>query len=305
LEMRERLKQEKRLPSLMEMLSSIAPDYSELKKAASSMPKAPQEKFDRKPIEDAFTKTAHVLFGVSLKGIDNYAHLLSKNSSLKMEDAESCLSGAPIKIAHYASFQTFPKNRLLTQPEADFAGEQLKLSENELNSLNFANLPQFISKIAYFSPFWLAGTLKNNIDTPLNLEAVDCYKGVLYIKSKLCGYCFSPRSCDYTFGSNEGRHLSFTINCNFSIKLTRCFECDSCENCSDLYFSHNCENVHDSMFCFNVKNLRYAIGNAEVGREKYPEIKKLVLGEIARKIGESGDLEADIYNTGHDLPITL
>jgi hypothetical protein len=52
------------------------------------------------------------------------------------------------------------------------------------------------------------------------------------------------------------------------------------------------------MFCFNVKNMRYAIGNVEVGREKYLEMKKMVLWEIAKRIQEKHDLPFDIYSLG-------
>ena len=52
------------------------------------------------------------------------------------------------------------------------------------------------------------------------------------------------------------------------------------------------------MFCFNVKNLHYAIGNAEVGKEKYLQARKLVLGEITEKLGKERKLEMDIYNIG-------
>jgi hypothetical protein len=297
-ELREKLRKDKRLPSIVEFFAGAKPDYSELKRAALQMGKYADEKLDRKPIEDAFSKAANVLLGKRLSGIDNYGHFLAKNSSVKMDDGNSCLSGKPMKLTYFAGFQTYPALRLLTQQEADFAGERLVLNETEIAALSLQNASTALSKIAYFCPFWLTGTLKNNIETPLNLEAVDCYKGALYIKSKLCAYCFCPRSCDYTFGSNEGRHLSFCINCHYSVRLTRCVECDSCASCSDAYFCHNCENVHDSMFCFNVKNLRYAIGNVEVGREKYLEIKKMLLDEIGKKIAASGDFPLDIYNIG-------
>jgi len=63
-------------------------------------------------------------------------------------------------------------------------------------------------------------------------------------------------------------------------------------------FCHNCEGLSDCMFCFNVKNKRYAIGNVEVGREKYLEVKKRTLAEIAAKLERKHDLELDIYNIG-------
>ena len=73
---------------------------------------------------------------------------------------------------------------------------------------------------------------------------------------------------------------------------------DSCRGCSDCLFCHNCENVHESMFCFNAKNLKNAIGNVQLAPEEYMRIKKLVLGEIARKLESDKNLGLDIYNVG-------
>ncbi|MFH0817693.1 MAG: hypothetical protein V1909_03600, partial [Candidatus Micrarchaeota archaeon] len=86
--------------------------------------------------------------------------------------------------------------------------------------------------------------------------------------------------------------------CYNSVKLTRCFEMDSCRSCSDSYFSHNCEGLSNCMFCFNAKSLRYAIGNVEVGREQYMKIKKRVLDEIVKKLEKDKNLDLDIYNIG-------
>jgi len=52
------------------------------------------------------------------------------------------------------------------------------------------------------------------------------------------------------------------------------------------------------MFCFNAKNLRYAVGNVEVGRERFMEMKKKLLGEIARELEGKKGLRWGIYNIG-------
>ncbi|MFH1471109.1 MAG: hypothetical protein ABIF01_05145, partial [Candidatus Micrarchaeota archaeon] len=134
------------------------------------------------------------------------------------------------------------------------------------------------------------------IDAPLTIDSTDCYRGILYLLTKLSAFCFSPRSCDYSFGCREGRHTSFCVNSHYSTKVTRCFEIDSCSNCTGCYFCHNCENVHDSMFCFNVKNRRYAVGNVEVGREKFLEVKNVLLDWVNQKLEEKRELDLDIYN---------
>jgi hypothetical protein len=54
------------------------------------------------------------------------------------------------------------------------------------------------------------------------------------------------------------------------------------------------------MFCFNVKNLRYAIGNAEVGREEFLRVKKLVLDEITRSLEKKSDFPISIYGIARE-----
>ena len=75
-------------------------------------------------------------------------------------------------------------------------------------------------------------------------------------------------------------------------------EVDSCESCSDLYYSHNCENVHDSMFCFNSKNIRNAIGNVALTTPDYMRIKKMIVQQLADELETKKDLKWDIYNVG-------
>jgi len=70
---------------------------------------------------------------------------------------------------------------------------------------------------------------------------------------------------------------------------------DSSRGCSDCYYSHNIENCQSCMFCFNVKNLRYAVGNAEVGREKFIAAKKILLDWINLHLRQEGKLDIDIY----------
>jgi hypothetical protein len=58
------------------------------------------------------------------------------------------------------------------------------------------------------------------------------------------------------------------------------------------------ENCRDCILCFNVKNLKYAVGNVEVGKEEYAHIKKMVLGEIGAKLGKDKKLPWSIYSIG-------
>ncbi|MEM2138036.1 MAG: hypothetical protein QW568_03020 [Candidatus Anstonellaceae archaeon] len=295
-EMREKLKKDKRLPFIFELIAKEKPDYSQLKRVFASAPAFPNEKTDKSRIEKAFSETTGVVLGKPLSPIDKYAKWMSTKSIINTEPGTSCFSGAPLIMPGYAWFMDYPKDRLLEQKEADFAGERLAVLLPEAESLSLQNAARVLSKIAYFCPQWQTGKLQNNIDSPLSIDAVDCYGGILNMQSKYMAFSYSGRNSDYVFGCREPRESSFCINSHFSTKCTRCFEIDHCANCSGVYFCHNCENVHDSMFCFNVKNKKYAIGNVEVGREKFLEAKKILLDYVGKELEAKGELTLDIYN---------
>jgi len=138
----------------------------------------------------------------------------------------------------------------------------------------------------------------NIIECATSGDSAHCYRSTPVVFSKYAGYCFWPRSSEHSFGCSALLSSEFNIRCFNSVKLSRCFECDFCRNCSGLYFSHNCENVHDSMFCFNAKNLKYAIGNCEVGRERFMKVKAALLAEIGARLEKDKKLPWDIYSIG-------
>jgi hypothetical protein len=138
----------------------------------------------------------------------------------------------------------------------------------------------------------------NNIHVPIQINASNNYMVSNIPFGKDCAYCTWPRNSEHCYGSARTFQCSFVIRCFNSLKLSRCLECDCCRDCTGAYFCHNCENVHDSMFCFNAKNLRYAIGNAEVGKEAFEQAKKMLLAEITSSLEKTGDCKRSIYSIG-------
>jgi hypothetical protein len=293
-EMAQELQSKKSLPTLAALVYMAKPDFSALRAACSEMPAYPGKNDDKSKIEKAFTSTSGVI-GLQPAAMDACAHWLSANSSVRLDDAVSCATGKGILVPDVAGFLMFPRDRLLSLEEAEFLGEHLFLSASELDALSFTNAPQTLSKIAFFSPYWQAGNLQNNIRCPISIDSSDCYSGIQNMISKKCGFCLLPRNSESCFGCREIRETSFSFNCHFSTRLSRCFEMDNCNNCTGSFFCHNCENVHDSMFCFNTKNKKYAIGNVEVGPEKFRAAKKILLDWINSQLRKNSTLKLDIY----------
>ena len=291
------LRKEKKLPSLLGMVGGSEPDARAISALRHKL-EPPRKKEQRQDvIEEAFEKTAAIVLGKSLKGIEKYGAYL-RGCTRRTEQCKSAMSGERITVADYARYMDYPKNRLLTEDEAELAGKTFKIGPEELEGLDLAKAGRMIGKIAYFHPGFDHGKLSNIIDSQVNLDAVNCFKGILNLYSKNCACNFYTLESESVFGCNSIRKSSFVMRCFLSSSLTRCFEVDSSRQCSDCYFCHNCENVHDSMFCFNVKNKWNAIGNVEVGKEEYARVKKLVLSEIGARLEKDKKLPWDIYSIG-------
>ncbi len=292
-----RLEKDRELPSLNEIAEGAKPDFSALRGESGKVKLEDKGKTDKGRIERAFQETTAIVLGKRHEGIDDYGAWLSEYS-IGLTQAKSCASGAGLQLPEYSNYMKFPGDRLLSMEEADALGERLWLRKEEAMGLSLANAGKALAGIAFFSPEWKIGKRMNIIDSPLNIDSTDCYRSILAIESKCCAHSYIARNAENVFGVYYSRLSSFVLRCSQSVKLSRCFECDSCRDCTDCYFCHNCENVHDSMFCFNAKNLRYAIGNAEMPREKYMEVKKRVLDGINRRLEKRHGLNVGIFTLG-------
>ena len=292
-EMADELKRKKKLPSLME----IAAKSPFEKPVVHPSPEERQDDSGKKAAEAGFQKTSRLLLGKELRDIDTYRKWLERHI-WAVEDKESVASGRTTRTApHAVAVVEMPEKRIVTVEEALEIGKN-SISGSDAASLSLQNCHETIKNLAFFPVEFYTGTNVSLTQCTVAIECALSYRTSTFVYSKYCGCNFYPRSTEHAFGCNQLFDSSFCINCYYSVKLTRCFECDSCRGCSDCYFCHNCENLTDCMFCFNAKSKRYAIGNVEVGRENYLKVKKMLLEEIDRKLEKDHDLKIDIYNVG-------
>src|SRR3989338_3828905 len=128
----------------------------------------------------------------------------------------------------------------------------------------------------------------NSVETP--------FWKASFIRTQMLWQSSMARLCECVFGTAAPGESQYMIRCNDTYKSKRAFELWMSTGCSDCHYSHNIENCQSCIFCFNVKNLRYAIGNVEVGREKFLEAKKILLSRIGKELESKGSLALDIYN---------
>ena len=297
-EMRDMLKKDKKLPSLLEIIAKSRETCTDASlRAAIAGARETPEALNQQPVEDAFEKTTDIVFGKKLDRMDDYREWLVQHVKTSTEE-KSAMSGKDTILGEFFPFPLFPKDRLLTMEEGLEAGQVLKMDVKEVEGLTMSNAHKPIGKIAYFATKIRLGETSNLIHTFLGYKAQNCYWGGIFSNTKYSAFSHFARNSEYMFGSTMSYACAFCVNCYNSNYIARSFEIDCSFSCSDCLFCHNAENCTECMFCFNVKSKRYAIGNVEYPKEEYLKIKKMMLAEISQKLEKDKKLDYSIYNIG-------
>jgi hypothetical protein len=245
--------------------------------------------------EGTFSTTTRLLFGKGLAGIDSYGEWLMRHLGKEVR-LKSMLGGGKLRIVRqYPFMELIPKNRMISFGEKG-AAAGLKMEIGEGASLR--EVLEGFGQIACFNLDMRKGEDRNNVETVGVEDTVNTYKAQDAFNSKGVAYTSYTKFSECSFGCYRLFYSKYCINCYNCVKCTGCFECDSCKESSGAYFCHNCENVHDAMFCSNAKNLRYAIGNVEVGRGRYAELKKILLDYVLGELEKKKSADLDIFSIG-------
>ncbi|HIH22566.1 TPA: hypothetical protein HA238_02470 [Candidatus Micrarchaeota archaeon] len=296
-EISDQLIRDKKLPSLMDLVSGAELNHTNAIAALDGTTNHEPPK-DKKIINDSFSKTSALIFGKPLPGnIDDYSEWLSAHVVVP-HTIPSVLSGLPVPMSKWPGLSQIPPNRVVTYGEALKLAEQLRISEPEAENISLNSILQYLGKIAYFTPEHMVGTNTNLIECQWGSTAANCYRSVICVYSKNCAYSSWPRSSEYLFGCGIVFESGFSMKCYDSVKLTRCFEVDGGSDCADTYFSHNVEGLSQCAFCFNTKSKRYAVGNAEIGQDKFLEFKKMLQEWTMSELEKKKKVGLSVYDLG-------
>lgn len=265
---------------------------------AQQLQKTEPVRFDEAKVQEAFDETCALVFGKKLGSVRGYRNYLTRNIR-GVRSRMSAVSKNIVYVGDYAIYRALADSgRLVKLAEFEEICQERKWpAEIRPESLKMENLGALLDPIAVYTTEEdsFASNTAESSTVHYAANILGCNRAY---HAKDCAYSSWPRDADHMFGCESTRNSSFCIGCYYSWKLSRCFECDTSQNCTGSYFLHNCENVHDSLFCFNAKNLRYAVANAEVGREEFLRLKSLLLSEIVRSLEKTGSYARSIYAIG-------
>ncbi|MFH1785285.1 MAG: hypothetical protein ABH842_02565 [Candidatus Micrarchaeota archaeon] len=221
-------------------------------------------------INRAFRSTTKILLGQELGPVEEYHGFLSRYIDLPVE-TKSILSGKPV----YLAAET--KKKIISNEEMS----KLSLPSVSINEIkDIDSLFHAVQENFHHAGNKIGGQFKE-----IN-RSDECYD-VYFINNCLNVYetqyasnCQMMKDTKYVFGCAWGVENTFGINTNEFYKVSRVFESTMVLHSNDVYYSYNCRNCHDVMFCMNQRSKRNAIGNNELSKEKYFELKKKLLSEI-------------------------
>lgn len=248
-------------------------------------------------LEKSFAQTTRLLFGQELEGMEKYSQWIGRKVPLP-KPGKSLISGKEVWIppSYIYMKKEFDPSRVISLDEMERVPET-PLKKEDLEGLGMRGLAKAVAPIALACGnyrYWTFSNIEKCSGAGDGRNIYMCED--VYLKVKNVAFSNYALYCNDCFGCHGLMNSSFTIHGYNSDKVSRCFEVESCSNCSDLMFCHNCENVHDSMFCFNAKNLRNAVGNVQLRPEVYRKAKGMLRKEIVQNLLEKRNLGRDIFN---------
>ncbi len=299
-DIRTELQRKKRCISLFDIVNAIKPDIPE--KTREEVLEACSEKEKSNPdgyakIEKAFQQTSRVLMAREVGTLDEMKNYLLKGIA-PFEKKKSILSGVEKLVSPQAiPYYQFSHMGAVTACELEELSKKLHIDEDALPDLSLENVEQKLKTVAVVAMD--CGILKNStniIDCSVVFNCSNLYYCVGVARAKFAAYSFWPRISSYCWGVNTVLNSQFLINAYYSENITRGFEIDSCNNCSDIYFCHACDGCRDCMFTVAQRGKTFTIGNTSLPKEKYNEVKNALVQQIADELSTNKDLHLSIYD---------
>lgn len=232
-------------------------------------------------IDGAFKSLTKVLLGGEVGELGDFRGYL-EGFGTRNSKRESFLGGGEVNLActHYPA-----DARFITHGEVGEYGKRILGEPFEIDNLKDIDslFGEARERIAYCGNKHLGNTqFTYGSDTVFDSAYVLDSKEIL--NCEYVAYSDNARHGKYKFGCSYEAESSFVMRCVACGWNTRALEGHIIFYCSDVYFVFQMENCSDCMFSFNQKSKRHMIGNIELGKEKYLELKGKLLSEVREEL---------------------
>ena len=232
-------------------------------------------------LNKAWKNTTRILFGEELGELRNYKDWLGEYLPVRGK-RNSHISGKEVILAvdHYS-----PNARFISADE---------VTEKTVEPLTINEVKDIDSIAEALRDKW-EYTGNKVLGNSKHIESSDAVMDSQYVldstdiqQSTYISDSFMTRTnMKYAFGSGWGGTGEFIVRGIGISDVSRILDSMLIGNSSDVYFSFYCMQCNDVLFSFFQRNKRNCIGNLELPRDRYVQLKKKILGEIAEELKRS------------------
>jgi len=240
----------------------------------------------QKTLDKAWNSTCKVLLGQEIGPMSDYREWLEKYQ-LHGSKRKSSKSGKDVWFASGA----YPANARVVSADELEQNKGYSLSINQIKDID--SILQAISEQYEYTGNRYLGNCAFIDSSDQLFDAQYVHNSTNVQESMYVSSSFMIRKgSKYVFGSGFLGESEFMVRVVGTYNCKRALECYFMPDCSDAYFSHSCYGCHDIMFCFGKRSAMHAIGNLALPKEKYLQLKKKLLAEIAGWLMKEKDFPA-------------
>lgn len=228
-------------------------------------------------LEGAFRSACKVLFGQEVGTLSDFHDYFSE-MVMPFQVQHSCLSGKDVIL----SVPYYPTgSRFISQEEMPKLVFE-PLHPNEIKDVD--SLFAAANERKVFCGNKILGKCESvsRVDNCVDCAFVENSHNVW--QDRFCAYLSYVRESEFMFGNNALASCRYSLRSQEGVEYTRCFETHYSSRISDAYYAFNCIGCQDVIFGFNLRSKRNVIGNLELPKDKYLELKAKLIGEIAEKL---------------------
>jgi hypothetical protein len=243
-------------------------------------------------INEAFASAARVLFKKEVGQLDDFTTYLDKHS-VKLHTATSASGKKVYYTAPYAADAPF-----ISFDEAQQDKKPKHLDLDDIKDID--SIVSAVKEIGAYTGNKVLGNSKQVAESEVVIDSSIVYRSSEIIRCEYIAFSSLLRDSKYMFGCCSGGDNEFCIRCDGVNQSKRCFESSVIFYCSDTYYSNNCKNCQEVFFSFDQQQKKYLIGNNSFERERYLELKKNLLEQIANELTSKKLLPSlvDFYRDG-------
>ncbi len=234
-------------------------------------------------LQEAFDTTAKVIFGRELGRLDDFAPYLKEIMS-PYQMQKSAISGKEVML----SSDFYPEGAAFVSQDEVGKLKFEPLTINEIKDID--SLFESVHGRAIYCGNKLFG--RNNdvqeVDNCVDCTNVRHATNVFSVKHG--AYLSYLRESEHVFGVWGFPNSQFSIRVGEGVRSSRCFESYYCTDISQTYYVFNCIGCQDCMFSFNLRSGRHRIGNLQLSKEHYRQLKAKLVDEMADELSRKKKL---------------